>query len=371
VQGVPANGVIPDTAICPVGAGLDAVLVVESNVDSSAQIGAGFGRIVSLTLLGASLLLNLTAFVVIALVPVALGVGYLIARGLTRRIERLDQAATTLADGELSARVAADSPDEIGRLGATFNTMAEQLQERERALADAAERAELLLRTNKRLVADVSHELRNPLATLRGYLDVLAEQHGHQLPPDDLRVIQGEMGRLTALVEDLFTLARVEAQQLPLSLGPVDVTALVARLAETLAPLARRERQIELVTQLDPATPMVNADAVRLEQVLRNLAQNALRHTPPGGIIAFEVCADEAGRVRIAVADTGVGIAPEDLPHVFERFFRGDSSRARETGGAGLGLALVRELVGAMQGSVTVESTLGRGSRFTVTLPVA
>ena len=371
VEGVPAEGNVADTAICAVGAGPDALLVVESAIDSSAQVGAGFGRLVSITLLGSSLVLNLAAFVVIALVPVAGGVGYLIARGLTRRIEGLDQTAARLAVGELDSRAPADSPDEIGRLGATFNTMAVQLQERERALAATAERAEALLRANKRLVADVSHELRNPLATLRGYLEALEDQHGAQLPPNDMRVIRGEMQRLTALVDDLFTLARVEAQQLPLSLGPVDAGELVGALAGTLAPLARRERQIEIVAQIDPATAHAYADVTRLEQVLRNLAQNALRHTPPGGIIAFEVRPGPAGAVSIAVADTGVGIEPEDLPHVFERFYRGDSSRTRETGGAGLGLSLVRELVSAMGGSVAVESMLGRGSRFTVTLPPA
>ncbi|GAB4439150.1 MAG: hypothetical protein OHK0015_33680 [Chloroflexi bacterium OHK40] len=368
IEGYPADGLVPDTAACPLGDGSTATLIVESNLDSSAQVGAAFGRVVQLTLLGTSLLLNLAAFVVLALLPISLGVGYLLARGLTRRIERLDAAASGLASGRLDSRVAADSQDEIGRLGATFNIMAAQLQERERALAETAARAEALLRANKRLVADVSHELRNPLATLHGYLEALDQEHGATLPRDDMRVIRGEMARLTALVEDLFTLARVEAQQLPLRLGPVDAGALVRGLADTLAPLARREREIELLAQVAPGLPQALADPGRLEQVLRNLAQNALRHTPPGGIIAFEATPGPDASVVITVADTGVGIEPDDLPHVFERFYRGDSSRARETGGAGLGLALVRELVAAMGGTVSVESTPGRGSRFTVVL---
>jgi signal transduction histidine kinase len=370
-EGRPALSLLADSVVCAVGEGPSALLLLETRVDSSAQIGAAFGRVVGLTLLGTSVLLNIAALVVVGLLPVALGVGYFLARQLTRRIERLTEATAGVATGDLSRRVAVDSEDEIGRLGEDFNRMAGQLAERERALADAAARAEALLRANRRLVADVSHELRNPLATLRGYLEALEQEHGQQLPPDDMRVIRGEMGRLTALVDDLFTLARAEAQQLPLSVGPVDAGALVGRLAAALAPLARREREIELVAQIDPATPPARADAARLEQVVRNLAQNALRHTLPGGIIAFEVAPAPGGAVTIAVADTGVGIEPEDLPHVFERFFRGDSSRARETGGAGLGLSLVRELVGAMGGSVAVESTPGRGSRFTVTLQAA
>lgn len=373
VGGRPTDSAISDWAICPIRAAEAsgapaALLLIESNIDSAVQVAAAFGRIVSLTLLGFNLTLNLAAFIILAIVPIALGGGYLLARRLTRRIERLTAATADIAAGNLGRQVEDKAKDEIGRLGADFNAMAARLAEREQALADAAARAEALLRTNRRLVADVSHELRNPLATLRGYLEALEQQHGPQLPAHDMQVIQREMQRLTGLVDDLFTLARAEAQQLPLTIESVDAGELAQRLAETLAPLARREREIALVAQIPAALPPVRADRTRLEQVLRNLAQNALRHTPPGGIIVFEAQMQADGQVALAVADTGMGISPEDLPHVFDRFFRGDSSRARETGGAGLGLALVRELVGAMGGSVAAESTIGRGSRFTVTL---
>lgn len=379
VGGRPADSSISDWALCPIGVtkantnvqasgAPAALLLIESNIDSAVQVGAAFGRIISLTLLGFNLTLNVAAFIILAIVPFALGGGYLLARRLTRRIERLTAATADIAAGNLGRQIEDKAQDEIGRLGADFNAMAARLAERERALADAAARAEALLRTNRRLVADVSHELRNPLATLRGYLEALEQQHGSQLPAHDMQVIQREMQRLTGLVDDLFTLARAEAQQLPLTIEAVDAGDLAQRLAATLAPLARREREIALVAQIPAALPLVRADRTRLEQVLRNLAQNALRHTPPGGIIVFEAQAQADGTVALAVADTGMGISPEDLPHVFDRFFRGDSSRARETGGAGLGLALVRELVDAMGGGVTAESTIGRGSRFTVTL---
>ncbi|MFV9506908.1 MAG: ATP-binding protein [Oscillochloridaceae bacterium umkhey_bin13] len=370
-RGRPASGPLADAAACVIddleGQAL-ALLMVENNLDGASQLGAGFSRVITLTILGFSLLINIIVLVVIAIVPVALGIGYLLARWLTRRIERLDAVAGDLATGQLERRVTIESQDEIGRLGETLNTMAAQLAEREAALAAAAARAEQLLRANRRLVADVSHELRNPLATLRGYLEALEQSHGQLLPAQDMRVIEGELTRLTSLIEDLFTLARAEAQQLPLQLGPVDVGAMATKLAATLGPLARREREIELIAQLDPALPPAQADTVRLEQVLRNLIQNALRHTPPGGIIVIEAEAAPEGGISLAVADTGMGISPEDLPLVFERFYRGDSSRARETGGAGLGLALVYELVSAMGGTVSAESTLGRGSRFTVRL---
>jgi signal transduction histidine kinase len=371
VEGRPLSGPLADTAACAVqdaeGNTL-AVLTVESNLDTSSQVGAAFGRVVRVTLVGASILFNVTLVLVLLLAPVGLGVGYLLARGLTRRLERLTTAAGSIAAGDLGARIPVDTTDEIGRLSADFNTMAEQLAERERALAAAAARAEELLRANQRLVADVSHELRNPLATLRGYLEALDRDHGARLPAHDMRIIQSEIQRLTGMVDELFTLARAEARQLPLAIGPVDAYALIERLVGTLAPLAQREREIALLSRAPADLPAVSADPMRLEQILRNLVQNALRHTPPGGIVVVEAEAAAANDVRISVADTGVGIAPEDLDHVFERFYRGDSSRARETGGAGLGLALVQELVQAMGGTVAVESTPGRGSRFTLTL---
>jgi signal transduction histidine kinase len=311
--------------------------------------------------------LNVAIFVLLLVMPLALGAGYLLARRLTRRLERLTAATGALAAGQLDQRVEIDSQDELGRLSSDFNQMAARLAERERALADAAAQAEALLRANKRLVADVSHELRNPLATLRGYLEALEQSHGDKLPSGDMHVIRNETQRLTTLVEDLFTVARAEAQQLPLTITSVDVGALARSLAATLAPLARRERQIELVTEIPADLPLAQADQTRLEQVLRNLAQNALRYTQPGGIVVLAAQAD-AQSVTLQVADTGVGIAPDELGLVFERFYRGDSSRARETGGAGLGLALVKELVEAMGGSVAVESEVGRGSVFRVVL---
>jgi len=369
-NGRPADGMITDSAACAItdenGTPL-AALLVESNINSTAQVGAAFGRIIAASLLSGNLAFYILPVSGAVILPLALGLGYLIARRVTRRIERLATAVSDIAAGNLRQRVPLDSGDEIGRLSADFNTMASRLEERERALQTEKERAERLLDANRHLVANVSHELRTPLATLRGYLEALEQTHGAQLPQHDMAVIQGEIQRLTALIDDLFTLARAEAQQLPLQIEPVDAAMLIKRLTGTLAPLARRERQIEVVSKLPDNLPLVCADRTRLEQVLLNLAHNALRHTPAGGIIVFDG-AVENGHVTIAVADTGVGIPADELPFVFERFYRGDSSRTRETGGAGLGLALVQELVTAMDGTVAVESTPGRGSRFSVVL---
>lgn len=372
-SGYPAGGTLADVTVCPVAGRNGQVLaavVAEVDISSSLQVGAAFGRTISFVLLSASLSLNLLPLVASAVLPVALLVGYVLARRLTRRVERLTAATSHLAAGEYSRRVPVDSHDEIGRLSDDFNAMAARLEEREQALRAETERSEQLLQANRRLTADVSHELRTPLTTLRGYVEALSYDYGDRLPAGDLRVIEAELERLQALIDDLFTLARTEARQLPLEIEQVDAADIALRLAQTLAPLARRERQIELITELPVELPPVLADRSRLEQVLLNLLQNALRHTPAGGIVALRAASSDA-RVLVTVADTGVGIPQHDLPHVFERFFRGDSSRARETGGAGLGLALVLELITAMGGEVSAESTPGRGSAFTIALPVA
>ncbi|HEU4324202.1 MAG TPA: ATP-binding protein [Roseiflexaceae bacterium] len=369
----PASGPGADQALCAIG-GEDgatlAVLVIDQPLNPVLQWGLAVSRVISITLVGTNLLLVIGLVVVAIVMGLALGVGYLLARRLSLRLEELVAATGAVAAGTLDRPLPVDTRDEIGQLSAGFNRMAEQLRERQQALLAEKERAERLLAANRRLVADVSHELRTPVTTLRGYLEALELSHGDQLPAHDMGVIQAEIGRLTRMIDDLFTLARAEAQQLPLTIVPVDAAALVRRLIDTLAPLARRERQIEIVDALPATLPMVCADGARLEQVLLNLAQNALRHTPPGGIVAFEAETGD-GLVTISVADTGAGISAEELPLVFERFYRGDPSRARETGGAGLGLALVRELVTAMGGSVSAESTLQRGSRFRVTLVVS
>jgi signal transduction histidine kinase len=369
--GRPADGLLPDLAVCGLrdasGRSLG-ILVVETDLSQPQQVfGTAIGRIVIATMLGINLTLPVLLIAFLAVLPVALGVAYWLGGRLTRRLEQLAAATGSLASGNLARRVEPDGADEIGRLSADFNAMADRLAAREQALTVEKERAERLLQANRRLVANVSHELRTPLTTLRGYLEALEQTHGDRLPAHDLRVIQGEIARLQALIDDLFTLARAEAQQLPLALAPTDATALVENMVARLAPLARRERQIELVARLAPDLPPVRADRARLEQVLLNLVQNAFRYTPPGGIVAIAGSAD-GDRVTLTVADTGLGIAAEELPLVWERFYRGDSSRAREMGGAGLGLALVKELIEAMGGQVAASSEPGRGSQFSVTL---
>lgn len=370
-RGHPGSGPIADTAACAIpGAGGKtlAYVVVESSVDSATQFNASINRVVTLVL--ASIVTNayLLMFGLAGMLAIAGVAGYVLTRPITRRLERLAAATDDLAAGNLGVRVEVETSDEVGRLNSGFNSMAARLQEREAALKAEKERAEKLLQANRRLVADVSHELRTPLATLKGYLDVLEQDYGAGLPSRDLEVIQREMSRLTSLIDDLFTLARADAKQLPLQMECVDPRAVACNLVQTLGPIAQRERQIEVVSALPPELPPVRVDRMRFEQVLLNLMQNALRYTPPGGVVAVEGESAD-GVVTISVSDTGVGIAAEELPLVFERFYRSDNSRARESGGAGIGLAVVGELVAAMGGRVAVRSTPGRGSQFSVSFP--
>ena len=180
--------------------------------------------------------------------------------------------------------------------------------------------------------------------------------------------MEREIARLQRLIEDLFTLARAAVGRLELRSEPTDAGAVVRRLVETTAPLAWGQRRVEVLAEVAPDLPPARADAHRLEQIVSNLLGNAVRHMPPGGLVAAAVAA-EPDAVRVEVRDTGEGIAPEDLPRVFERFYRGRNGAGR--GGAGLGLALTKELAEAMGGTVEASSAPGEGSRFTVRLPRA
>lgn len=241
-----------------------------------------------------------------------------------------------------------------------------------RADADAQRtRAELADRSRRDLVLNVSHELRNPLATIRAHVDTLRGDDAQEPPPEDrkryLEVLNRETDRLASLVDELLTLASADTGELHLDVGPVDASEIATQVHDAMAPLAWRERHIQLLCNT-AASPTVLADRGRLVQVLMNLVRNAITHTPEGGLVAIEVKPLETGPVEVSVSDTGPGIAPEEKEKIFERFYRADASRTRATGGFGLGLAIAREMVDAMGGRISVDSSPGQGSRFTVTL---
>jgi signal transduction histidine kinase len=304
------------------------------------------------------------------LLPSAL-FSFFVARRTTRRLEDLAAAASALRKGDYSARVVMAGEDEVAQLQADFNAMAGELQHTLDDLQTERDTVARLLQSRRVLVANVSHELRTPVATMRALLEsVLARWQA--APPvslrRDLEVMEGEVQRLQRLIDDLGLLAQTDAGGLSLEVAPTDVAAIVRRMVDAQAPLAWQSGRVQVVADVPGALPWADVDEARLEQVLANLVRNAVRHTPPGGIVAVAARAEER-TVQIEVRDTGEGIMPEDLPHIWERFYRGQNVRGQGGRGAGLGLALVKELIEAMGGTVEVESVMGQGSCFKVTVP--
>jgi signal transduction histidine kinase len=320
------------------------------------------GFIRTLVVFGAASIAVLTAASLFALTSASL-IGYLLARRLAARLERLGEGAEALASGDLSHRVEEGQPDEVGQLARRFNRMADRLA------ATVAE-LETALRTKRELVANASHELRTPLASIRGHVESLLMQPDAIERTEYLAVIQRETEHLSRLVDDLFLLSTADSGALRLDLEPVALGDVVEEVAGSIGPIARRERRVTLTTIVAPDLGPALADRHRVVQVLGNLVRNALRHTPEGGLIAVRAERQD-GLAAVTVEDTGEGIPPEQLARVFERFYRGDDARDRASGGAGLGLAIVRELVEAMGGEVSAESVHGQGSRFTFRLPLA
>lgn len=307
--------------------------------------------------------------VLIALLPVSITVSYFFARGIRRRLDALLDAAHAARDGNYEMQIQVSGQDEIARLQADFNVMTANLKVNIDELRSEREKVATLLKNRRELVANVSHELRTPVATVRAYLESALRQQENRdevtLSQHDLNVIRRETLRLQTLIDDLFALSRAEVDQLAVNLAPVDSIALIQRIIETVAPLAWRINRVELVAQLPESLPNVTADESRLEQAIRNLIHNSLRHTPPGGLVMIR--AREAnGCAEIQVQDTGEGIQPEHLPHIWERYYRD-----AENGGTGLGLALVKSFVEAMHGKIAATSTPGEGACFTITLPLA
>jgi len=230
-------------------------------------------------------------------------------------------------------------------------------------------RAERSEQSRRELIVNASHELRTPVASISAHVESLLKP-GREMD-DEMRkyltVVATESDRLGSLVDDVLALARADAGELHLDIRPVDVPAVVDHVCEALAPLARRERTMSLLHSAAPNLPRAMADPDRLTQVLTNLVRNAVNNTPDGGIISVETTL-AGDHVVITVSDTGIGIDPQDLLRIFDRFYRTDQSRGRDTGGSGLGLAIVRDLLTAMGGSITAESMPGVGSVFRVSL---
>ena len=299
-------------------------------------------------------------------IPIGAIIGFRRARAISQPVVALTSAADAIADQRLDVRVQPDGEDEIAALGRRFNEMADRLQESLAREAAARARAESLLAANQELVANVSHELRTPVALVRAHLESLATEP--EQAEEYIRIALREADRLESLVDDLFQLARLEGQDVALEREAYDVGGAVREAAESLIEPARRETGILLRADIAPGNLKSVGDRARLVQVVQNLIRNAIRHTPEGGIVLVTARPDDQ-RIIVSVQDTGFGISPEDLPHIFDRFYRGERSRNRGYGGAGLGLAIAKRMIEQMGGTIAVESELGEGSMFTITLP--
>jgi signal transduction histidine kinase len=281
---------------------------------------------------------------------IALILGSVLAYTMTRSLRELTAATKDLARGKLGSQVKVRSRDELGDLAASFNQMSSELEHSNQL--------------RRKMTADIAHDLRTPLSVMMGYTEALSDGK-LEANPETFRVMHTEALHLSHLVDDLKTLSLADARELPLNSQKVSPGDLLSR-AESAYRVQAERNEISIQVEITPDLPAIEVDVERMAQVLGNLMSNALRYTPAGGEIRLKA-EQSQGKVTLSITDTGAGIAAEDLPYVFERSYRGDKARQQGEGETGLGLAIAKSLVEAQGGSVSVESQLGTGTRFTLT----
>ena len=284
---------------------------------------------------------------------VAILLGLFLTRQFTKPIRALKKGASRIARGDLAYRVEVKSGDEFGELAKSFNSMAASL--------DSSEQS------RRRLFADIAHELRTPLSVIEGTVDAMLDGV-YEPSPDNINSIKEETDVLTRLVGELRDLTLAESGHLKLEIEPTNLAEMVQRRVSQAEVIARG-KNVNLRTDIAEGLPEIEADGRRIEQVVANLLDNALNHTPSGGSVTIAASREKDG-ILVSVSDTGEGIPPEHLPYIFERFYRVDDARSRKTGGAGLGLAIAKQMVELHGGRIWVESEAGKGSKFSFTLPV-
>ena len=295
----------------------------------------------------------LTAFAAVALAAMAAALVF--SRVITGPITRLTRTIQRMGRGDLSVRVPVRGSGEMRELASAYNAMAQKL--------------ETLDQSRNQFVSNASHELKTPMTSLKIILQTLIAQPDMpaEVRTDFMQDMDHEIDRLTGIIDDLLTLTKTDSHALELHPAPLDLCHLARETMRRLQPMAEQRGQT-LTVQLPESLPMVG-DSAKLEQVLYNLTENAIKYTTQGGHIAIAALR-EGRKAVLTVTDDGPGIPTEDLPHIFDRFYRVDKARSRETGGTGLGLSIVRQMVALHQGTVTVESTEGQGSVFRVELPL-
>ncbi len=285
-------------------------------------------------------------------------VGFSLFFLVTRRLRRLSSAVRAFERGEMDRRVEIQGSDELGTLGKAFNDMAASVAAGLEALRVAEEQ-------RKVLVANISHDLRSPLTAIRGLLETVLLKEDRLAPDKQREYLETALKNVSGfqhMVEGLFDLVRLETRQIQPSMEPFQVAELVQDVTLKYQPQAAANN-ITLRADLTDGLPPVLADIGMMERVLTNLIENALRFTPAGGNIELKLQSIGAS-VRVTVADDGAGIAPEDLPHIFERFYRADKSRGRGASGTGLGLAIAKEIITLHGARIEVESSPGKGTSF-------
>lgn len=295
---------------------------------------------------------------------IAMSLGYFQTSALTNRIQLVDRAARTIAQGDLDVQIPVKGRDEVALLAETFNKMAEQLQ-------SAMQKQQQAEASRRDLIAWVSHDLQTPLASIRAIVEALAD--GVVDDPETVQRYLSTASRniqsLSMLIDNLFQLAQIDAGGLQLECEYNSISDLISDTLESFKELAARQEvhlDGSITSQVDP----VYMDAQRIGRVLTNLISNAIRHTPPGGTVKVNAFRTPEGEIRVEISDTGEGIPLEDMQFIFERFYRGEKSRNRETGGAGLGLAIAKGFVEAHHGRISVDSVPDQGTRFVISLPV-
>jgi signal transduction histidine kinase len=283
---------------------------------------------------------------------VALVMARWLARGMTQPLRDMAKAARRMEVGDYEVRVASRSRDEVGQLAQAFNRMSEELGRLERMRRD--------------LVANVSHELKTPIAAIRAHLENLLDGV-EPSDPETIEVMLAQTERLGRLVEQLLDLSRLESGEMPLHREPVALAPIVRQVVSEIG-VAAKGKTVSIEPEIPEDLPPLDADPERVHQVLFNLVDNAVRFVPEGGEIRI-AAHRRNGSIEISVADNGVGIAPEHLPRVFERFYRVDSARSRDEGGTGIGLAIARSVVEAHGGHIRADSSPGQGAVFTFDLP--
>ena len=294
---------------------------------------------------------------------IAIAITLIVSKTLLSPIQGMTKAAEAMADGDFSRKIKVDSKDEIGILAETFNDMAMQIE----TMLEELKNAEKLRRE---FVANVSHELRTPLTSIRTYAETISDTQG--IPEDTeeefLRVIINECDRMTKIVSDLLVLSRLDSGTGKLTQEWFSIEKAVRDVYAAIALEARKHGHV-LNLEIEWKMPMIKGDRARIEQVLMNIISNALKYTPDGGAIDIYVNRS-SNEISIRVEDTGIGIPREDLGRVFDRFYRVDKARTRESGGTGLGLSIAKEIVTMHGGAIEIDSELGVGTIVSITLPI-